>query len=57
MTTTRRDFSIGRWFELFYATFLARLKAVVVAIGLSGMRGGFEFAERMFREFPELREA
>lgn len=57
MTTTRRDFSIGRWFELLYAAFLARLKAVVVAIGLSGMRGGFEFAERMFAEFPQLKEA
>jgi len=36
---------------------LAKLKAAAVRIGLDGTRAGFKFAERLFREFPELRNA
>jgi hypothetical protein len=36
---------------------LAALKARVVRIGLNGTREGFKFAERMFRDYPELRGA
>ena len=38
-------------------TFLQELKAAIVKIGLAGGREGFKFAEQMFREFPELKEA
>jgi hypothetical protein len=36
---------------------LAKLKAAAVRIGLEGTRTGFKLAERLFREFPELRNA
>jgi hypothetical protein len=36
---------------------LAKLKAVAVRIGLDGTRTGFKLAERLFREFPEVRKA
>ena len=36
---------------------LAKLKAAAVRIGLDGTRAGFKLAERLFREFPELRNA
>ena len=36
---------------------LAKLKAEAVRIGLNGTRAGFKFAERLFRDFPELRGA
>lgn len=36
---------------------LAKLKAAVVAIGLDGTRVSLKWAERLFREHPELRNA
>ena len=36
---------------------LAKLKAAAMRIGLDGTRAGFKFAERLVREFPELRKA
>jgi hypothetical protein len=35
----------------------AKLKAAAVWIGLEGTRTVFKLAERLFREFPELRNA
>jgi hypothetical protein len=36
---------------------LAKLKAAAVRIGLDGTRASFKLAERLFRDFPELRNA
>jgi hypothetical protein len=43
--------------KLFRRRPLAKLKAAAVRIGLDGTRAGFKLAERLFREFPELRNA
>ena len=36
---------------------LAKIKAELLRIGTNGTRQGFKFAERMFKEFPELKHA
>jgi hypothetical protein len=36
---------------------LAKLKAEVMRIGTNNTRQGFKFAEKMLREFPELKNA
>jgi hypothetical protein len=36
---------------------LAKIKAEVVRIGTNGTRQGFKFAEKTFKEFPELKNA
>ena len=35
----------------------ARLKAIVVSIGINGGRDGFKWAQRMFAKYPKLRNA
>jgi hypothetical protein len=36
---------------------LAKLKSEIVRIGNNGTRQGFEFAEKMFERYPELKGA
>jgi len=47
----------ANWRETLSPEIWAELKVRVVEIGLDGTREGFKFAERMFREFAELRQA
>jgi hypothetical protein len=36
---------------------IAKIKAELLRIGTNGTRQGFKFAERMFKQFPELKDA
>jgi hypothetical protein len=44
-------------FESPRKTALAKIKAEAVRIGTNGTRGGFKFAERLMKAWPELRSA
>jgi hypothetical protein len=47
----------ANWRGRVLAEIWAELKARIIEVGLDGTREGFKFAERMFREFAELRQA